>query len=150
MIGFVISGGACFGLGLVFAGFRKKDPLPGKPMGVLAVVLLLGFSASMFLLPTGRLFVNFGAWLVEMAARGELATFFGSVALFLVVAAAFALAAAVVKDIAKDAKPDRPTFVACCILWIFAGIAFGAIGGPVEYDRFTADVMRQAVESWQR
>ncbi|SDL76351.1 hypothetical protein SAMN05421874_128136 [Nonomuraea maritima] len=148
MIGLVLGGGFSFGLGWVFAGIRKKDKLPGKPLGVLAVLLLLVFSASMFLLPTGYLFVNFGAWLVEMAARGSMATLFGSVVLFLLAAAFSFLAGAVVKDIAKDAKPDMPTFVACSVLWIFGGIAYGSVWGPVEYAEFTAEVMRQAVENW--
>ncbi|TMR99479.1 hypothetical protein [Nonomuraea basaltis] len=150
MIWFVMSGGACLGLGGVFAGFRKKDKLPEKAMGVFASLLLLAFSASMFLLPVGRMFVNFGAWLVELATAGSVKTVLGSVTLFMVTVAFFAMVGAVLKDCLKDSKPDRPTFVACCILWIFAGIAFGALSGPVEYDRFTADVMRETVESWGR
>ncbi|MEU6789984.1 hypothetical protein ABZ912_63330 [Nonomuraea angiospora] len=148
MIAFVLGGGFSFGLGLICAGIRKKDKLPGKPLGVFAVVLLLLFSASMFVLPTGLIFVNCGALLVELAMRGALATLFGSLALFLLAAGFTFLAGAVVKDIAKDAKPDKPTFIACCLLWVFGGIAFGAVWGPVEYDAFTAEVMRATVESW--
>lgn len=148
MIALVLGGGFSFGLGWVFAGIRKKDKLPGKPLGVIAVLLLVLFSASMFLLPTGRLFVNVGALLVEMATRGSIATLVGSVVLFLLAAAFAFLAGAVVKDIAKDTKPDMPTFVACSVLWIFGGIAFGSVWGPVAYDEFTVEVMRQAVENW--
>ncbi|GAB2918950.1 hypothetical protein ACFMQL_20715 [Nonomuraea fastidiosa] len=148
MITLVLGGGFSFGLGWVFAGIRKKDKLPGKPLGVLAVCLLLMFSASMFLLPVGRLCVNLGAWLVEMATRGAISTLIGSVVLFLLASAFAFMAGAVVKDIAKDSKPDMPTFVACSILWIFGGIAFGSVWGPLEYDAFTAEVMRQTVESW--
>ena len=148
MITLVLGGGFSFGLGWVFAGIRKKDKLPGKPLGVIAVLLLLAFSASMFLLPTGRLFVNVGAWLVEMATQGAIATLVGSVVLFLLASAFAFLAGAVVKDIAKDAKPDMPTFVACSLLWIFGGIAFGSVWGPVQYDEFTAELMRQAMENW--
>ncbi|MEV6154881.1 hypothetical protein AB0L53_31530 [Nonomuraea sp. NPDC052129] len=148
MIALVLGGGFSFGLGWVFAGIRKKDKLPGKPLGVIAVLLLLLFSASMFLLPTGRLFVNAGALLVEMATRGAIATLVGSVVLFLLAAAFAFMAGAVVKDISKDAKPDMPTFVACSLLWIFGGIAFGSVWGPVQYDEFTAELMRQAVENW--
>lgn len=148
MVVLVMSGGVCLGLGWVFAGFRKKDKLPKGKMAALAAILLLGFSASMFLLPVGRFFVNIGAWLVELATAGAVSTLVGSVCLFLVAAAFAFMVGAVVKDIATDSKPDGPTFVACSILWIFAGIAYGAAWGPVEYDTFTAELMRATVEGW--
>ncbi|MFI9553759.1 hypothetical protein [Nonomuraea endophytica] len=150
MIWLYIVGAASLGFGWVAAGMRRKDKKPKKKLAVLAVGLLLLFSVSMFFTPLGGICVNVGAWMITTATAGGVSTLFGTVVVFCTVAAACLLLAGVLRDVAKDGIPDPPTFVACISLWVFAGLATGVIWGPTQYDRFTAEVMRATVESWQR
>lgn len=149
MIWIYIVGPFCLGAGWIIAGFRRKDKAPRKKWtAVLASALMLLFSLCMFLTPLAGIAVNIGSWLVSIASGGGWKTVVGTIIIGAICFAFGALLLGVVKDIAKDGKPDGPTYVACAVIWIVAGLTFGVVnGGPVAYDEFTAEVMRATAGS---
>jgi MFS family permease len=147
MIWIYVIGPAALGLGMVMAGFRRKDKEPRKKVAVLSVALILLFSLCMFLTPMGGIAVNIGAWMVSTAQGGGWKTFVGTAIIMLICFACAFLAGGVIRDIAKDACPDRPTYLACMLMWLVVGLAVGIVGGPIAYDEFTAEVMRATVEA---
>lgn len=142
MIWIYIVGPFALGGGLVLAGFRRKDREPRKKIATVSVAMILLFSLCMFLTPLGAIAVNIGAWLVSTASGGGWKTLTGTIIIMLICFALGFLLFGVIRDIAKDGMPDRPTYVACMLMWIVAGLAIGVIGGPIAYDEFTAEVMR--------
>lgn len=147
MIWIYILGPVCLGIGVVMAGFRRKDREPRKKVATISVVMILIFSLCMFLTPMGGIAVNIGAWLVGTASGGGWKTLVGTIIIMLICFACAFLAAGVFRDIAKDGLPDRPTYIACMTIWLVAGLALGVIGGPIAYDEFTADVMQATMEA---
>lgn len=147
MIWIYLLGPFCLGGGMVLAGFRRKDKEPRKKVAVISVAMILLFSLCMFLTPLGAFAVNIGAWLVSTASGGGWKTVIGTTIVMLILFALGFLVFGVVRDIAKDGMPDRPTYVACMLFWLVAGLALGAAAGPVAYDQFTAEVMRATAEA---
>lgn len=142
MIWIYIVGPAALGFGTVMAGFRRKDKEPRKKVATISVALILIFSLCMFLTPMGGIAVNIGAWLVSTASGGGWKTLASTAIIMLICFACAFLIGGVIRDIAKDGMPDRPTYVACMVIWLVAGLAVGVVGGPIAYDEFTAEVMR--------
>lgn len=149
MIWIYVIGPFCLGAGLMVAGFRPKDKAPKKKWAaMIAVSLILIFSLCMFLTPLAGITVNIGEWLVSFSSSGGWKTVVGTVIIGAICFALGCLIFGVVKDIAKDGRPDGPTFVACMVIWIVAGLTFGVVGGgPVAYDEFTAEVMKATAGS---
>lgn len=146
MIWIYLVGPFCLGAGVVLAGFRRKDKNPRKKVATLSVALILVFSLCMFFTPMGAIAVNVGAWMVRTAAGGGWRTVIGTAIVMLICFSLGFMAVGVLRDLIKDGMPDRPTYVACMLLWLVAGLTLGAAAGPVAYDQFTADVMRATAQ----
>lgn len=147
MVWIYVLGPFCLGVGMVLAGFRRKDREPRKKVGVISVALILVFSLCMFLTPLGAIAVNIGAWLVRTATGGGWHTVAGTTVVMLICLALGFLLAGVLRDLAKDGVPDRPTYLACMLMWLVAGLALGVVGGPVSYDHFKRDLMKATAEA---
>lgn len=149
MIWLFIIGPFSLACGVVMARFRRKDKgEPRKKVAVLATLLILVFSLCMFWTPLAGACVNLGAWMVETAQRGGAETVFGYAVIALTSFSFGFVVLGVFRDIAKDGVADRPTFYAAAVAWAVAGIAFGVVFGPTEYDHVTVQVMQATVASW--
>lgn len=149
LIWLFLLGPFCLVGGLVLANFRRKDKgEPRKRVGVLAVLMILIWSACIFFTPFGAFCVNVGAWMVDTAKSGGGSAVFGVAVITLCSASLALVVFGVARDIWKDGVPDRPTFIAAMLAWIVAGIAFGVVYGPIQYDAVTVEVMKATVSKW--
>lgn len=149
MIWLFIIGPFCLASGLILFRFRRKDKgEPRKKVAVFAIAMVLVFSLCMFLTPLAGACVNLGAWMVETARGGGAETVFGYIVIALTSFSFGFVVLGVVRDITKDGVADRPTFYASAIAWAVAGIAFGVVFGPTEYDHVTVQVMQATVANW--
>lgn len=149
MIWLFIIGPFSLASGYVLFRLRRKDKgEPRKKTAVVAILMVLLFSLCMFLTPLAGACVNIGAWMVETAKGGGAATVFGYTVIALTSFAFGLVLIGVFRDISKDGVADRPTFFASAVAWIVAGVAFGVVFGPVEYDRVTVQVMQETVDKW--
>lgn len=142
-----IVGPFSLGAGLVLAGFRRKDKEPRKRVALISVALILIFSLCMFLSPLGGVIANIGGWLASTTTGGGWKTLVGTAIVCLIAFGLGFLTLGVIRDISKDSTPDRPTYIACMVIWIVAGLTVGAAGGPAAYDEVKREIERISVSA---